>query len=101
MIGNTLRLLRRIHGKTIKELSNELGVSSSFISAIEHNKRNPSLSLLEKYADSFGIRLNGLLFFYEEIRDDDSKGFFEKNSRPLFLKAIKTLEKITEHESQE
>lgn len=94
MIGNTLRLLRKIFGKSIKELSVELGISPSYISAIEHNKRNPSLDLLGRYSKVFDIRLNQLLFFHEEITDDEDIGFFERSSKPLVKKAITLLEKM-------
>lgn len=94
MIGNTLRLLRKIHGKTLKEMAYDLGVSPSYVSAIENEKRKPSLELLEKYAKIFDMSLNGLLFFYEEIKREESVGPLEKKSRPLFYSALKILEKI-------
>ena len=55
MIGDVLKRMRIIYGYKAKDLSSELGVSASYLSEIENNKKQPSLELLQKYADIFGI----------------------------------------------
>ena len=66
MLGDALRRLRSIYGYSAKEMSQLLGISSSYLSEIERGKKSASLELLEKYARIFAIRLSSLLRFSEE-----------------------------------
>ena len=65
-IGNVLRSLRIINDLTVKELSEKMSLSSSYICDVESNRKKPSLDLLEKYSDVFGISRSTLLFFDEQ-----------------------------------
>ena len=51
MIGDVLKRTRIIYGYKASEMSSELGISASYLSEIENNKKQPSLDLLQKYAD--------------------------------------------------
>jgi transcriptional regulator with XRE-family HTH domain len=65
VLGETLRRLRGIYGYSARELSEVLQISSSYLSEIEHGKKQPSVELLQRYADVFGLRLSTLLRFSE------------------------------------
>lgn len=74
MIGDTLRRLRGIYGYSAREMSNQLGISSSYLSEIENGKKQPSLDLLEGYSEVFNIRLSSLLRFSEDYDCAEKNG---------------------------
>ena len=47
MIGDMLKRTRIIYGYKASEMSSELGISASYLSEIENNKKQPSLELLQ------------------------------------------------------
>ena len=47
MIGDVLKRTRIIYGYKASEMSSELGISASYLSEIENNKKQPSLDLLQ------------------------------------------------------
>lgn len=61
-IGNTIRKLRSHRGLTLKGLSETTGLSLSYLSLIERNKRDPSLSSLEKISSVFDLPPSILIF---------------------------------------
>ena len=78
-LGNAIKICRAHRGLTQAELSKEVGVSLSYLSLLERNKRDATVSTLEAIAQGLGIPLN-LLFFLasdsaalqglpEEVRD--------------------------------
>ena len=67
MIGDVLKRTRIIYGYMASEMSSELGISASYLSEIENNKKQPSLDLLQEYADIYGIRLSSLILLSENI----------------------------------
>ena len=71
MAENIYRLLRIINDKSIQQLADEMGVTSSYISAVENDKKKPSSSLLEKYGKILGVRPSTILYFAEENQEQD------------------------------
>ncbi|ACR32652.1 helix-turn-helix domain-containing protein [Burkholderia glumae] len=69
MLFQALKLLRRYHGMTQKDLAARLGISNSYLSEIETGVKKDSITidLLEKYAAVFGIPVSSLLLFSEQI----------------------------------
>jgi len=55
LIGDILKRTRTIYGYKASELSELLGISKSYLSEIENNKKQPSLELLEKYSKIYEI----------------------------------------------
>lgn len=53
--GRYIRKLRIDHGMILKDLADALGVSSSYISAVELGKKNIPESFIEKLVLRFGI----------------------------------------------
>ena len=74
MIGDVLKRTRAIYGYKANEMSSALGISASYLSEIENNKKQPSLELLEKYADIYGIRLSSLILLSENIENAEKAG---------------------------
>lgn len=60
-IGLKIKELRKAHNLTYAEFGNKTGVSGSYISQIEKNKRKPSLEILSRIVDAFDISLAELL----------------------------------------
>ena len=56
MIGDTLKRTRMIYGYKAFEMSELLQISKSYLSEIENNKKQPSLELLEKYSEIYGMK---------------------------------------------
>ena len=61
MIGDILKRTRMIYGYKAAEMSELLHISRSYLSEIENNKKQPSLELLEKYSEIYGIKLSSLI----------------------------------------
>ena len=68
-IGRQLRKLRRDNGLTVTDLSRSSGVSIAMISKIENGQTSPSLSTLQRLADSLSVPVTGLFRQFEEHRD--------------------------------
>ena len=58
---NKIRALRKIHGMTMKELGNLVGLSESTISLYENGKREPDLETLQHFADIFHVSVDYIL----------------------------------------
>lgn len=89
MLGDSLRLIRRMHSISGKDLAAKLGISATYLSEIENNKKKPTLELLNKYATVFKVRLSTLLFFDESITDTQG----QISLRNSFIKFAKALER--------
>jgi transcriptional regulator with XRE-family HTH domain len=59
--GKKLKDLRKSKGLTLKELANKTNLSISFISDIEHNRSNPSISTLKIICNILDIPTTYLL----------------------------------------
>ncbi len=77
IIGRKIRKLRKIRGLSLTALSSELGMSYSYLSALENGKHSISITNLQKLASYFDVNL---LYFLE---DDSHKNavFISKNER--------------------
>lgn len=74
MIGDVLKRTRIIYGYKAVDMSSLLGISTSYLSEIENNKKKPSLELLEKYADIYEIRLSSLILLSENMEEVERAG---------------------------
>lgn len=70
MLGEGLRLIRVFHDRKITELADALGLSPSYISEIEKDKKTPSIDTLKKYADYFDTTVSAIMFFAEDVEKD-------------------------------
>ena len=53
-IGTTIRMLRQAAGLTQKEFAGELKITASYLSLIEADKREPTMALLRRMAETLG-----------------------------------------------
>lgn len=94
MIGDVLKRIRIIYGYKAKDLSLELGISASYLSEIENNKKQPSLELLQKYADIFGIRLSSLILLSENMEEAEKKGKGTTFIKKMMEQLIQSMSKM-------
>ncbi len=66
MVGEKIRSIRKSKNLTIVELSEQINVTSGYISQIERDLISPSLSVLKRLADALEIPLAALF-----LEDDD------------------------------
>ncbi|WP_205392639.1 helix-turn-helix transcriptional regulator [Xanthomonas hydrangeae] len=65
MIDRALRLTREFHRMKQGDLAKKLGISSSYLSEIEHGKKSVSVELLEEYSKIFHVPASTFLLFKE------------------------------------
>lgn len=58
--GMRLRYLREQRHWSQEQLSFESGINKNYISDIENGRRNPTLEIMEKLANSLGVTLSEL-----------------------------------------
>lgn len=59
-LGMRIKYLRQKRGMSQLDLSFEANVNKNYICDLENGRRNPSLEILERIADAFGITLEEL-----------------------------------------
>lgn len=92
MIGEVLQRMRKIYGYKAKEMSEKLGISNSYLSEIENNKKKPSLELLEAYSNVFEIKVSSLILMSEKL-DDSSNNNSDDFIRKTMIKMINFMSK--------
>lgn len=88
VIGDILKRTRTIYGYKANELSIALGISSSYLSEIENNKKKPSLEILEKYADIYGIKLSSLILLSEDFVEAEKENKSNVFIRNMMVRLI-------------
>lgn len=90
-IGNAIKSLRVREGLTQGELAKKLKISRSAIGMYENGEREPSVEILEKFADYFNVDMNYITGKEEEEYYIDLKAkqiaqeiFQNKELRALF-----------------
>lgn len=90
-IGTAIKLCRDRKRFTLSELSEKSGLSVSYISLLENNKRDPNLSKVESISDALNIPLSLLLFLSEEKEKIESLS--PELAEKLSLLTLKMIEK--------
>lgn len=68
-LGNIIKKCRKLKGLTQSQVSVTADISESYLSLIEKNKREPSLTALEAIADALQIPVSILIFLGSEKND--------------------------------
>lgn len=101
MIGDVLKRTRVIYGYKASEMSSELEISASYLSEIENNKKQPSLELLQKYADIYGIRLSSLILLSENMDEAEKSGKGTIFIRNIMVHLIQSMSKAADDPDEE
>lgn len=93
LLNEALRLLRVFSDKKSKDLAVLLGISPSYLSEIESGKKEPSIAIINKYAEVFNTKPSVILFFSESLYDKTQgntiKEFLARNA-VAFLQKIES-----------
>ena len=93
-LGDRIRQQRQKHKLTLDQLSTRTGLSKSFLSQIERNLSQPSITSLKKIALQFGI---SVMNFFTDNRNNDqlweySRYFDDKtNDRRIYNKDVQVV----------
>ncbi|WP_138226515.1 helix-turn-helix domain-containing protein [Paenibacillus algicola] len=93
MIGEVLKRTRTIYGYNATEMSLKLGISKSYLSEIENNKKQPSLEILQKYSDIYGIKLSSLILLSEDYNDASKTSNSQEFVKKLMMRFINFMSK--------
>lgn len=85
MVGKTIRVLRVARDLSQGNLARALGISPGYLSLVEKDKRDPSLSFLRKVASYFNTPVGFLLLEYGDVSQ------FDRNQRRLLNEIRNTL----------
>ena len=96
MIGQRIRDRRQSLKLTQKQLADALGLTPQHISAIEQDKRLPSISSLEKFAEQLGVNIDYLVTGKEgvvtevipAIKADKNLNLEVKNAMVILVQAL-------------
>ena len=98
MIHDALVAIRKYHGISQTDLSNQFGISNSYLSEIEKGKKKPSLDLLEKYSEQFDMPLSSLLFFSEKLDDGKPVSIATRFKLASAKKIIRLMEWLSDND---
>lgn len=93
-LGKAIKICREQKGLTRTELADKTILSVSYISLLENNKRDPSLSKVEKIAAALGIPMSVLLFLATDKSEFESIN--SELAEKLSLLALKLIEKSSD-----
>lgn len=74
MISKAIKLIRIYHKYNQAQLAAKLHISTSYLSELESGKKEPSLEILQRYADFFSVPLSSLVVFSETLAGQHSIG---------------------------
>ena len=63
-LGNAIKIIRTARGVSQRDLARKLKMSANYLSLVESNKREPSLSFLGKLAKALKVPV-GMFFMWE------------------------------------
>lgn len=72
MLGEALRLIRVYHDLKQVQVAERLGISTSYLSEIEKSRKMPTLDIIQRYSNVFGIPVSSIMFFAEKVEGGDS-----------------------------
>lgn len=100
-MGEALRLLRIFNGYKSAEMAKKLEISQSYVSEIENNKKQPTMEILDRYANLFDMKKSTLLLFAESLENDSEIRDGKKQKVAVAgMKLLKILEKVGKFEDE-
>ena len=65
-VGERLRAIRRLRGRTLREVADAAGLSESFVSQVERGRTNVTVSTLQRIASALGVEVSDV-FSYSAV----------------------------------
>ena len=93
-MGEALRLLRIFNGYKSAELAQMFGISQSYVSELENNKKQPTMEVLDKYATVFGMKKSTLFLFAESLEKDKQNKDKKQRIALAGMRLLQILEKV-------
>lgn len=90
--GSRITFLRELNGMTLKDIAGYLNVTSSYVSQMEHNKRNIDFSTVLKLSDLFKIP-HEFILNNDELPHSSKTRFFRKKSIVTKKKQVQAVQK--------
>lgn len=97
MINKALKLIRQYHNINQTQLASKLSISTSYISELESGKKEPSIEILQRYAQHFNVPLSSLVVFSETLEGTQN---ISKARAFISKKMLKILEWIADQDDQ-
>lgn len=99
--GETLKIIRKEHGDSLKRLGEKTGVAHSYIDRIERNETPISKNYFEKILKYYPLQKNRLIKSYlEETLPDEVQKEIGLKIENNFLNDMKNLIKMLDKENQ-
>lgn len=98
MLHEALRLIRQFHALNLSELAKRLSISKSYLSEIEHGRKNVTLDLLQRYAAVFDMPTSHLLLFSERLGNPSDADSVATKIAGKALKMLQWVETVTRDE---
>ena len=92
MLGEALRLIRVYHDLRANELADKLEISTSYLSEIERGRKTPTLDLVKRYSEEFGLPVSSIMFFAENVESGSPSGAAKKYVGGKVIGLLKFLE---------
>ncbi len=93
-MGEALKLLRIFNGYKSTQLAEKLGLSQSYISELENNKKQPTLDVIDKYAKLFNMKKSTLMLFAESLESEAKNQDKKQRVANAGMMLLKILEKM-------
>ncbi|MFZ2432506.1 MAG: helix-turn-helix transcriptional regulator [Lutibacter sp.] len=71
-LGKAIKAIRKNKGFKQGNFCEKLGITQSYLSSIENNKKKPSVEVLEKIAETVGMPIS-ILFWFTVTEEDVDK----------------------------
>jgi transcriptional regulator with XRE-family HTH domain len=72
-LGKNISRLRRAKGVSQERFALEFGIDRTYVSGIERGVRNPTVTVVQRFADALGVEISEL-FAEPELPSSDSQG---------------------------
>lgn len=97
MLSEALRLIRVFHDLKQQELADEIGLSKSYVSELENGKKIPSMDVIQKYSERFGIPASSIMFFAENLENPGKAAKTRSAIAGKVLQFLNFVEAKTDH----
>lgn len=96
-----LRCIRFLNDETLAVASVKLGISKPYLCQVEHSKKKPSLRLIEKYGEVYGLPVHRLFKVKEETRKAPKQVIKREIRKRMICLMSEILNKPTDNNSSD